>query len=96
MRNRLRPSEAARTKCSGLIKTPIVWAATQTENRAHNKKVNFSEGEKKKKKKLFIYRVTSLPFTKTRFVFNKLKFAKVTLRVRSPRKTFTGLLCRVQ
>lgn len=95
MRNRLRLSEAARTKCSGLIWTPIVWAATQTENRAHNKKVNFSEGEKKKKM-LFIYRVTSLPFTKACIVFNKLKFARVTLRVRSPRKTLTGLLCRVQ
>lgn len=78
MRNCLKLSDAARTKCSSLIKTPIICVHIQ-KNRRRAKKVKFSESEKN----LFIYPVTSLPFTKYFIVFNKLKFAEVSLSVSS-------------
>lgn len=70
MRNCLKVSEAAGTKCSSLIKTPIIYIP-QTGNRRRAKKVKFSESGKN----LFIYPVTSPPFTDYFIVFNKLMFA---------------------
>lgn len=73
MRNCLKLSEAARTKSSDLIKTPIV-CVPQTENRLRSTKVKFSESEKH----LFIYPATSLHFTNCVNVFSESEFAEVS------------------
>lgn len=76
MRNCLRLSQAAWTKCSSLIKTTIVRVqANRKTDRARGRKVKFSESEKH----LFIYPLTSLHCTKYFKVFNKAKFAELTL-----------------
>lgn len=76
MRKCLKLSEAARTKCSSLIKTPIV-CVPQTQNRLRSQKVKFSESVKH----LFIYPVTSLHFTMYSKVLNKSEIAEVSVCV---------------
>lgn len=78
MRNCLKPSEAAQTTCSSLIKTPIV-CVRQAENRPHSKKVKFSEREKH----LFTYSETSLHSAESFNVFSQPKFVEVSLCVRT-------------
>lgn len=88
----MRPSEEAQTKCSGLIKTPSVWA-TQTQTRDCNKKVEFSEGCRGWHRCWFT-RWHSCLLQREGIILNKLQFKLVS--VRSPWNIFSALSCREQ
>lgn len=74
MRNCLKLSYAAQTKCSILIKTPIV-CVPQTENTLRSEKVKFSESVKH----LIIHPQTSMQFSKHSNVFIVNKFPGVSV-----------------